>query len=68
MASSWTRDQVVAILVAFSICFALYIIDQVVGQPTGGTAIAVQYLSTNFHFQNIAHTQRQMAGNLATVQ
>lgn len=54
MASSWTRDQVVAILVAFSICFGLYIIDQVVGQPTGGTAIAVQYLSTNFHFQNIA--------------
>ena len=54
MASSWTRDQVVSILVAFSLCFGLYIIDQVVGQPTGGTAVAVQYLSTNFHFQNIA--------------
>lgn len=54
MASSWTRDQVVAILVAFSICFGLYIVDQLVGQPTGGTAVAVQYLSTNYHFQNIA--------------
>lgn len=54
MASSWTRDQVVAILVAFSICFGLFIIDQIVGQPTGSTAVAVQYLSTSFHFQNIA--------------
>ncbi len=54
MASSWTRDQVVAILIAFSLCFGLYIIDQVVGQPTGNTAVAFQYLSTSFHFQNIA--------------
>lgn len=54
MASSWTRDQVVAILTAFSLCFGLYIIDQIVGQPTGNTAVAIQYLSTNYHFQNIA--------------
>lgn len=54
MASSWTRDQVVAILVAFSLCFGLYIIDQMVGEPTGSTAVAVQYLSSSFHFQNIA--------------
>lgn len=54
MASSWTQDQVVAILIAFSISFFLYLIDQLAGQPTGGMAYAVQYLSTNFHFQNIA--------------
>ena len=54
MASSWTRDQVVAILVAFSLCFLLYIIDQIVGQPTGATAQAIEYLSTNYHFQNLA--------------
>lgn len=54
MASSWTQDQVVAILIAFSISFFLYLIDHLVGQPTGGMAYAVQYLSTNFHFQNIA--------------
>lgn len=54
MASSWTKDQVVAILVAFSICFFLYLIDQLVGQPTGTTATVVQYLSTSSHFQNIA--------------
>lgn len=54
MASSWTRDQVVAILVAFSLCFFLYLIDQLAGNPTGGLAKAVQYASTNYHFQNIA--------------
>lgn len=54
MASSWTQDQVVSILLAFSMCFFLYVIDQLAGQPTGGFAAAVQYLSTNYHFQNIA--------------
>jgi len=54
MASSWTQDQVVAILIAFSLCFFLYLIDQLVGQPTGTFAQVVQYMSTNYHFQNIA--------------
>jgi ABC-2 type transport system permease protein len=54
MASSWTKDQVVAILVAFSLCFFLYLIDQLVGQPTGTTAQVVEYLSTSYHFSNIA--------------
>jgi ABC-2 type transport system permease protein len=54
MASSWTKDQVVAILVAFSLCFFLYLIDQLVGQPTGTTAQIVEYLSTSYHFGNIA--------------
>jgi ABC-2 type transport system permease protein len=54
MASSWTRDQVVAILTAFSICFFLYLIDQLVGQPTGTMARVVDYLSTNSHFNNMA--------------
>lgn len=54
MASSWTRDQVVAILIAFSICFFLYLIDQLVGQPTGTAAYIAEYTSTSYHFQNIA--------------
>ncbi len=54
MASSWTKDQVVAILIAFSLCFFLYVIDQLAGQPTGGFAVAIQYMSSSFHFQNIA--------------
>ncbi len=54
MASSWTRDQVVSILVAFSICFFLYLIDQLVGEPTGAMARIVDYISTNSHFNNLA--------------
>lgn len=54
MASSWTRDQVVAILSGFSICFGLYLIDQIVGQPTGAVAHVLEYLSTSHHFGNIA--------------
>jgi len=54
MASSWTRDQVVAILTAFSICFFLYLIDRLVGNPTGTLARMVEYMSTNSHFNNIA--------------
>ncbi len=55
MASSWTRDQVVAVLIAFSLCFFLFVIDQLVGgQPTGTMAYVVEYASTNYHFQNIA--------------
>lgn len=54
MASSWTRDQVVAILTAFSICFFLYLIDRLVGNPTGTIARMVEYMSTNSHFNNIA--------------
>lgn len=54
MASSWTRDQVVAILTAFSISFFLYLINQLVGQPTGATAHFFEYLSTAHHFENFA--------------
>lgn len=54
MASSWTKDQVVAILTAFSICFFLYLIDQLVGQSSGMLAQVVDYLSTSYHFDNIA--------------
>lgn len=54
MASSWSKDQVVSILVAFSICFFLYLIEQLVAQPTGTTAQIVEYLSSAYHFKNIA--------------
>ncbi len=54
MASSWTRDQVVAILTAFAICMFLYLIDQLVGQPTGTAAYIAEYASTSYHFRSIA--------------
>ena len=54
MASSWTKDQVVAVLVAFSICFGLYLLEAIVGRPTGGAAALLEYLSTASHFKNIS--------------
>ena len=55
MASSWTRDQVVAILIGFSICFGLYLIDKIVGSSADGSAMKLlEYLSSGYHFQNIA--------------
>lgn len=54
MTSSWTREQVVAILLAFSICFALYVIGVFFGRHDGQLAEIVEYLSTGYHFQNMA--------------
>lgn len=53
-ASSFVKDQVIAILVSFSICFGLFLIEEFGGNPTGTTAHILEYLSTNYHFQNIA--------------
>ncbi len=54
MTSSFTRDQVVAILLGFSICFFLYLIDQLAGPSTGASTRVLEYFSTRYHFQNIA--------------
>jgi ABC-2 type transport system permease protein len=54
MTSSWTREQVVAILSAFSICFALYVVGVFFGRTDGDVASAVQYISTGYHFGNLA--------------
>lgn len=55
MASSWTRDQVVAILTAFTICFGLHLVDQFV--PTGASTTlwsVLGALSTSAHFHSIS--------------
>ena len=54
MASSFTRDQVVAILLAFTLCFFLYLIDILIAQPSGAWTRTLEYASTNYHFQNLA--------------
>lgn len=54
MASSFTRDQVVAVLVAFSLCFVLYFIDQLADPASGAGARLVEYASTSHHFESIA--------------
>lgn len=61
MTSSWTRHQVIAVLLAFYICLILYILGQFVGlaeQVFGGGAATIatvmQYASTSYHFENFA--------------
>ena len=54
MVSSWTKDQIVAILMGFFVCFALYVMDRMFQNQSGLTAQTFEYLSSNFHFQNIA--------------
>lgn len=54
MVSSWTRDQIVAILLSFFLCFVLFIMDRLFANSTGVVATTFEFMSSNFHFQNIA--------------
>ncbi len=54
MVSSWTRDQIVSVLLGFFLCFLLFIFDRLFGNSSGVVAQTFEYLSSNFHFQNIA--------------
>jgi len=54
MVSSWTKDQIVSVLLGFFLCFLLYIVDRLFGNFSGVTAQTLEYLSSNYHFQNIA--------------
>ncbi len=54
MVSSWTSDQIIAILVAFFLSFGLFVLDRLVGPQSGPTAAVLEYLSANYHFRNIA--------------
>ena len=53
--SSLTRDQIVAILVTFFVCFVLNILGELAAHAGGGTASSLlRWLSTSGHFQSIS--------------
>ncbi len=54
MASSFTKSQIVAALVAFFICFALYMLGHLVGILPRSVANVAAGLSIAAHFMNIA--------------
>jgi ABC-2 type transport system permease protein len=54
MVSSWTKDQIVAVLLGFFLCFVLFILDRMFSNSSGLLAQTLEYLSSNYHFQNIA--------------
>ena len=54
MASSWTRNQVVAFIVAFAITFALYLSGKLIALVPASLAPLIRYISLDEHFTNIA--------------
>lgn len=54
MASSWTRNQVVAAMASFGICFALFLFGKVLPFVPEAIKPLVAYLGTDTHFENIA--------------
>lgn len=54
LVSSLTRDQIVAILVTFFVCFLLFIMGELAGYTSGTVADVLRWLSSSAHFENIA--------------
>ena len=52
-ASSITRNQIVAFIVAFAIIFVLFLLDKVTAFVPGWLAGVVQYLGVDYHYQNL---------------
>ena len=52
-ASSLTRNQIVAFILGFAIIFTLFLLDKVTAFVPGWLGSALQYLGTDFHYQNL---------------
>lgn len=53
MASSMTRNQIVAFILAFGIIFVLFLMDKVTAFVPGWMSGFIQYMGTDFHYQNL---------------
>jgi ABC-2 type transport system permease protein len=54
MASSFSRNQVVSLIIAFGICFALFLFGKVLPFIPDTLKPIVSFLSTDTHFENVA--------------
>jgi len=54
MASSFTRNQVVALIIAFGICFALFLFGKILPFVPEKLQFIVAFLSTDTHFENVS--------------
>lgn len=52
--STWTRNQIVAFILGLLLCLALWLFDKVVLFVPQGLGRVLEYLSVDYHFQNIA--------------
>src|SRR5690606_38327246 len=53
LASSLTKNQIVAFILGFALLFALFMLDKVTPFVPGALAGLVQYLGLDFHYQNL---------------
>lgn len=53
LASSLTRNQIVAFILGFGIIFALFLLDKVTAYVPGALAGLLQYLGADFHYRNL---------------
>ncbi|ARA93228.1 MAG: ABC transporter [Bacteroidetes bacterium] len=53
LASSITRNQIVAFILGFGIIFVLYLLDKVTAFVPGWMAGVLQYLGIDYHYQNL---------------
>ncbi|GIV61932.1 MAG: ABC transporter permease [Rhodothermaceae bacterium] len=53
LASSLTRNQIVAFILGFAIIFALFMLDKVTDFVPGALAGLLEYLSVDFHYRNL---------------
>src|SRR3989338_2074554 len=54
LASSLTENQIVAFIFGFLLCFAFFMLDKVLVYVPSFMTSVVEYLGTDFHYQNIA--------------
>jgi ABC-2 type transport system permease protein len=54
LASSLTRNQIIAFIIGMSICFALTLIDKMLFFLPESLLGVLEYMGADFHFQNIA--------------
>jgi len=54
MASAWTRNQVVALILSFGLCFALFLFGKVLPFVPDALKPIVSFLSTDTHFENVS--------------
>jgi ABC-2 type transport system permease protein len=52
--STWTRNQIVAFILALLFCLGLWLADKVTLFVPEAVGRVLEYLSVDFHFQNIA--------------
>lgn len=53
LASSLTRNQIVAFIIGFGLIFVLYLFDKVTPYVPGRVAGILQYLGTDYHYRNL---------------